>query len=201
MMEEIDPFLSEGDVVNELGNSRSRAVVEMKTTKEFGMRKSEPKKGLLEGLWSAQDDGAGETRATRAKVRPVSHMNRAKDFFKAQGWEVLIVETWKVSRGGAQYRCDKWGIFDLELTKVGMKGYAQVCGKHADRLEHLRKMTSSKKAPDNRRPRLTNLVNTLLRGELVYIIGFEIQENGRYAPVLWEVTAEMVAEALGRKRK
>lgn len=200
-MNEVDPFLSEGDVVNELGNSRSRAVVEMKTTKEFGMRKAEPKKGLLEGLWSAQDDGAGETRATRARAKPVSHMNRAKDFFNAQGWEVLIVETWKVSRGGAQYRCDKWGIFDLELTQTGRKAYAQVCGAHADRLEHLRKMTSSKKAPDNRRPRLTNLVNTLLRGDLVYIIGFEIQENGRYSHVLWEVTAEMVADALARKRK
>jgi len=194
-----DPFIFEGDTVLENGNSKSGDLPPVK--KQAGFQKFTGTKSWDENLREFLESGDPEKSAGKKRKPKVSHHKRAVAYLEGLGYQVAKVERWVTLPSGFAFKCDFLGLFDYMCTKKGQTLYVQLCGGEKDQKAHLRNMCSDKPAPDNRKPRIVNLRNTLDSGAWVALLGFEKQENGRYLPVPKKITPRDVEECLARKRK
>lgn len=195
-----DPFVYEGDTILPNGNTRPSDLPAPKKTAGF-QKFNGSGKSWAANLREFMESGDPEKGGKGTRKAKVSHHKRAVTYLEGLGYQVAKVEKWVTLPSGFAFKCDFLGLFDYMCTKKGQTLYVQLCGNANDQKAHLRKMCSDTPAPDNRKPRITNLRNTLESGAWVALLGFEKQANGRYLPVPRKITVRDVEDCLARKRK
>lgn len=138
-------------------------------------------------------------RATK-RAKAVCHNARSRKYLEKAGYRVTRLEQWRNLKSGFSCKVDYLGLFDFEGLRDGQpRLLVQVCGSSGVG-SHLRMMTSDKKAMDNQRPRLENLLHCLNQGWKCRLLVWTKQSNGRYEPSIVKVDREMVDTYVARKR-
>lgn len=195
-----DPFIFDGDIVNEQGNSKSANMPEVSKAKT-GFQRHEGK-SLDRNAWELATFGDPEQgQGKRKRAKPVNHGPRTRAYMESRGYDVVKLEKMVVLPSGFAFKCDYLGLWDFEGNKPGHpRLLVQVCGK-SGLSEHRRKLCSDEKAWDNKRPRLTNLRFCLSQGWTCVLLAWEKEDSGRYKPIYEVITEETIEKVLERRRK
>lgn len=178
-------------------------------TKTFGVQRERETKGVMSAIddlikWGDPERGGGKPK----RARPVDHNARTRDLIASFGYDPCKEETWRTGRGGFSFKVDKYGLWDWSGTKAGKPLlYVQAVTGEEGLKRHLREMTGTKPAIDNRKPKIDNLRACLARGENCSIVVWTKQPNGRWtgntpeSPRIVRITEALVDEVVARKRK
>lgn len=195
-----DPFIFDGDIVNEQGNSRSANLPEVSKAKT-GFQRHEGK-SLDRNAWELATFGDPEQgQGKRKRSKPVNHGPRTRTYMESHGYDVVKLEKMVVLPSGFAFKCDYLGLWDFEGNKPGYpRLLVQVCGK-SGLSDHRRKLCSDEKAWDNKKPRIDNLRFCLSQGWTCVLLAWEKEDSGRYKPIYEVITEETIEKVLDRRRK
>lgn len=189
--EDIDPFAAFADEVPKPSGN----------PKGFGVQVRAPK-SLADNLDELLAGGDPEMGGDyRKKAKPINHNARTAKFLADAGWAVTKIEKWQTLRSGFAVKIDYHGLFDFQSFKAGQPElYVQACSAQG-KAQHLRDMTSTKPAFDNKKPKIDNLRWHLAQGHKVALVAWTKLPNGRYEAEVVKVTAALVDQICARKRK
>lgn len=198
-VEESNPFIGEGDVVLENGNSKSPELSRPKPKRPGFKAFDRRSKSLQEQMAEREDFGLPEDGAGKKKrKKKVSHKARAIKYLEDQGWMVMWVEKFVVSAAGYGFHQDFRGMWDARCQMAGQPELrVNVCGGQKDRLNHIRKFCCPKLIKRFRE----DLENTKV---ICALLGFEPVQKGksvRYEPVFQRLTIRDLEQCLARRRK
>lgn len=161
-------------------------------------RKTEDLEQGLHDVITYGDPEKGGGKPKRKK--PVDHNKRSREYIEKAGYRANRLEKWQTLGSGFSCKIDYLGLWDFEGLKDGQpRLLVQVCGK-TGKSAHLREMTSTKIAFDNKRPKIDNLRYCLAQGWRCYLLIWTAGANGRYSAELIKITSALVAECVARKR-
>lgn len=174
-------------------------------TKKFGHLVRAPK-DFAQQLGELMEYGDPEMGGGRPKrTKPPDHNARTFAYLRERGLVPTREEHWVTLRNGQGIKVDKYGLWDFSFRDPDPDkpiGYVQAVTGEKGLQVHMRNMTSSRPAFDNKRPRLENLLWCLAQGYYLGILVFERHPNGRnWDKRMVRVTREMVDGYLARKRK
>lgn len=167
-------------------------------TRSKGYRQPQAQTADYYAATAAGDPEHGEGR--RKRPRPVDHNARIKKFLEDKGFAATKMETWRRMRGGMQLKVDYMGLWDWEGIKAGEPRILLQGCTESNWQSHLRAMTDTKKAFDNKKPKIDNLRWSIDNAWCGLII-FKKEPNGRYTSRVLRITHGLVEEYLSRKRR
>lgn len=201
MTPEDDPFVNPGDTVLENGNSSSGNLPATKP--KAGFQKFQPvdkTKTITEignEILDRYDSGTINLENSGAKPRrkKVSHKQRAIKYLEDAGYSVTWLEKYVTRPDGFMFKQDWRGLWDLVAhhPKFG-ELRVNVCGTSKDMQAHIRKFCNDK----NIRNFTQDVGNSKIRCAL---LGFDMQENGRYKANPRRLRPQDIELCLSRKRQ
>lgn len=199
-----DPFLPDPHDPNYkiLDNGCSGYVHQTKATKSRSYERPS-EKTALQSLWEFVESGDPERGKGKGRVKrkkSVDHNQRCREWIIAQNYRPERVDKWIQTLDGWRPQ-DFLGIWDWRgVHSNGRVLYVQLTSKE-NMLTRLGKMCSDKIANDNKRPLIENLRQCLKEGNVCLILGFEMNQSGRYEPTVLRITEDVIQACLARKKK
>ncbi len=204
----LNPVLFGESVVDDQGNSRPANLPPAKSKSGFWQAPRDAL-SLDQNVNEFIDHGDPERGAGKKKrPKPVDHNTRTRELIEKWGYAGTKEETWRQFPSGFSCKVDKYGLWDWSGAKNGRPLlYVQVVTGENGLKTHLREMTSDKKALDNRKPKVSNLLWCLEQGYSLAVVVWTKQPNGRWSgdqpesPRVVKITRELVDQYISRKRK